>query len=237
MSVHSFQSFLLFPYILTFICSIFTLQTSQSIVKMKMIFKILPLIFLISPQLVDAQTYVRSKTSLAIVSNSVVPKKLYNENSILFLNPKTGEFYAYTCFFSTIDPQKRDSLSNLVSIMEIVFQGDFPLPQEQFSEAIESNQINFIPGFLIINGVKLAATAEFSFDQFSPVNQQMSGAFPNTDLYAVNMNFSLQFSPSDFELDQPPYNLKNDITLEIRDGVLNRVYLPMPQYVQVCESR
>jgi hypothetical protein len=136
---------------------------------------------------------------------------------LIKLNGQTNEFNFNVPLYNILSTNRNDSISSLNKSVVANYRAIFPISDLDFFTSGTQTSLQ-IQGELTVNGRTRPATMSLNLQEALPYN------LDNRDVhsYPVLVSFALEISPADYNLDFETINFTRSITIEVRNGVVNR---------------
>lgn len=172
------------------------------------------------------QHFMGSEVKLLTGVNDSVKYEI-NKSAVISLNDQSNQFAVTVSLFPLVDnPDQEDSLALQNNLLQLTFSGQFPI--DEFSFYADKNDGNSytMNGMLTVNGISKPYTLAFiirTSRQANPLDQTIPLSDEAT-FYSARISFAIRINPADYGLDAEPIALKHDVSVEIADGIINKLY-------------
>jgi hypothetical protein len=171
-----------------------------------------------------SQEYIGSNTKFSKESehcnkDTAICRFSAGESGIISLNAQNDEFSFTIPFFKILtSPKNNDSITDLNKNILVRFRGKFPISNLDFYNSNATESSFTFPGELTIN--EITQPVNLTANLFASV--AIDDASRGLDTYPVRINFRMEINPADFKLDFETINFVRSITLEVRNGIINK---------------
>lgn len=174
------------------------------------------------------QEFVGSNARLIRIRETVIDNTISEEQKVnntftaediglLKLNGQTNEFNFSIPLHNILSISRNDSITSLNNMVVANYRAIFPITDLDFFTSGVQTSLQ-IQGELTINGKTRPSTMFLSLQEALPYNLN------NRDIhsYPVLVSFAIEILPSDYNMDFETINFTRTITIEVRNGVVNR---------------
>jgi len=173
----------------------------------------------------QTQSFIGSSVKLSTDTNGII-KTLVNENAVISLNDGSNDFSVSVSLFPIVNnPDREDSLADANKLLLLTFNGKFPIENFSFYSDKSSNTTYTMNGLLAVNGIANPYTLIFAVRTPLTANPTNEDVVPLTDdaYYPAKISFSITINPADFGLDIEPIAIKNEVIVEVGEGIINKL--------------
>lgn len=174
----------------------------------------------------QSQTFLGSKVNLSTeINDSLV--LVTNEDAIITIKDADNSFTAKVSLFPIVNnPDGEDSLANENDLLQLVFNGKFPIENFSFYFDKNDDKSYSMNGILTMNGISKPFILPFTVRtprKAAPLDENFVVSVDDS-YYAARISFVISINPADFDLDTEPIAFKKNVILEIVDGIINKLY-------------
>lgn len=142
-----------------------------------------------------------------------------SEVGILKLNDQNDEFSFDVSLFPILtSPAENDSITSMNKNMYLNFSARFPIGDLDFYESNATESTLNIPGEITINGI----TKQVNLIMGIHVAIAHDVESRDVHSYPVRASFIIDINPADYNLDFETINFISLISVEVRNGVINK---------------
>ena len=147
--------------------------------------------------------------------------RLYSASrtGIIKLNDQNNEFSFNTSLFPILtSPSGNDSIMSLNKNMNLDLFAEFPVDDLDFYESNASESSFEIPAEITINGITRQVNIQMG------VHKSIAHDVESRDAhsYPVRISFIIDVNPGDYNLDFETINFIRSISIEVRNGIINK---------------
>jgi hypothetical protein len=138
---------------------------------------------------------------------------------IIKLNEQNNQFDFDVSLFPILSsPRNNDSIISMNRNIYLNYRITFPVNNLEFYESNSTESSFAVPGELTINGITNPVIIYMGI--FASAAQDVE--YRDVHTYPVRISFMLDINPGDFKLDFETINFVRSITVEVRNGVINK---------------